>query len=91
MQAKKVRNVQAAFKLFNSMMRRPGQGDITFLELQVPYLYPPLSCFDPINMRHYGVHALACCLQELRSNTIRFCLIFTSIKWMSSVHICCEF
>jgi hypothetical protein len=35
LQAKKLRNVQAAFKLFNSMMRRPGKGDVTFLELQV--------------------------------------------------------
>ncbi len=41
MQAKKLRNVQAAFKLFNSMMRRPGKGDLTFLELQV---MPPVTC-----------------------------------------------
>ncbi len=34
-QAKKLRNLQSAFKLFNGMMRRPGKGDLTFLELQV--------------------------------------------------------
>ncbi len=34
-QAKKIRGLQAAFKTFNSIMRRPGSGDITFLELQV--------------------------------------------------------
>ena len=34
-QAKKVRGLQAAFQTFNSIMRRPGRGDLTFMELQV--------------------------------------------------------
>jgi hypothetical protein len=35
MQAKKVRNLQSAFTAFNIMMRRPGSGEVTFLELKV--------------------------------------------------------
>lgn len=35
MQAKKIKNLKAAFKMFNNIQRRPGKGDITYMELQV--------------------------------------------------------
>ena len=35
LQAKKVRGVQAAFKLFNRIMRVPGKGELTMVELRV--------------------------------------------------------
>ena len=34
-QAKKVRGIQAAFKLFNRIMRVPGRGELTMVELRV--------------------------------------------------------
>ena len=34
-QAKKVRGIQAAFKLFNRIMRVPGRGELTLVELRV--------------------------------------------------------
>jgi len=35
LQVKKIKNLKAAFKMFNSIQRRPGKGDITYMELQV--------------------------------------------------------
>ena len=35
MQAKKVRGIQTAFKLFNRIMRVPGRGELTLVELRV--------------------------------------------------------
>ena len=61
MQAKKLRNVQSAFKIFNSMMRRPGKGDLTFLELQVMMpghlTYPPLHHLSHMKLLIKYVHA----------------------------------
>ncbi len=34
-QAKKVRGVQTAFRLFNRIMRVPGKGELTMVELRV--------------------------------------------------------
>ena len=35
LQLRKLKNLKAAFKTFNSMQRRPGKGDVTYMELQV--------------------------------------------------------
>lgn len=35
MQAKKVKGVQAAFKVYNVAMRTPGRGELTMVELRV--------------------------------------------------------
>ena len=35
LQMKKIKNLKAAFKMFNNIQRRPGKGDITYMELQV--------------------------------------------------------
>ncbi len=32
---KKIKNLKAAFKMFNNIQRHPGKGDITYMELQV--------------------------------------------------------
>jgi hypothetical protein len=34
-QAKKVKGVQAAFKVYNIAMRTPGKGELTMVELRV--------------------------------------------------------
>jgi hypothetical protein len=35
LQAKKVKGVQAAFKVYNIAMRTPGKGELTMVELRV--------------------------------------------------------
>lgn len=45
-QAKKVRGIQAAFKLFNRIMRVPGRGELTLVELRVR---SPPSATHPFN------------------------------------------
>ncbi len=40
MQAKKVKGVQAAFKVYNIAMRTPGKGELTMVELRVRRLTP---------------------------------------------------
>lgn len=37
LQLRKLKNLKAAFKTFNSMQRRPGKGDVTYMELQVTH------------------------------------------------------
>lgn len=43
LQLRKLKNLKAAFKTFNSMQRRPGKGDVTYMELQVKHGWK--SCF----------------------------------------------
>ncbi len=46
-QAKKVRGVQTAFRLFNRIMRVPGKGELTMVELRVRVIFAlsaPLCC-----------------------------------------------
>lgn len=45
-QAKKVRGVQTAFRLFNRIMRVPGKGELTMVELRVR-LSPTPVCVTP--------------------------------------------
>ena len=47
LQLRKLKNLKAAFKTFNSMQRRPGKGDVTYMELQVNHgleILLPVEC-----------------------------------------------
>ena len=48
-QAKKVRGVQTAFQLFNRIMRVPGKGELTMVELRVR----PPACAAPQLTAHF--------------------------------------
>ena len=46
MQIKKIKNLKAAFQMFNNIQRHPGKGDITYMELQVTEQHLNIPIFN---------------------------------------------